>query len=61
MAGVCVIVVPVSQYASYSAMFCLLHTNISKEQYESISEIHPAIMENTDILIVKHVSHISMC
>jgi len=25
---------PISQYASYSAMFCPLHSNISKEQYE---------------------------
>ena len=25
---------PISQYASYSAMFCPLHSNISKEQHE---------------------------
>ena len=25
---------PISQYASYSAMFCPLHGNISKEQHE---------------------------
>ena len=25
---------PTSQYTSYSAMFCLLHSNISKEQHE---------------------------
>jgi len=25
---------PISKYASYSAMFCLLHSNISKEQHE---------------------------
>jgi len=25
---------PISQYTSYSAMFCPLHSNISKEQHE---------------------------
>jgi len=25
---------PISQYASYLAMFCLLHSNIGKEQHE---------------------------
>jgi len=25
---------PISQYASYSAMFCLLHSNIGNEQHE---------------------------
>ena len=25
---------PINQYASYSAMFCLLHSIISKEQHE---------------------------
>jgi len=25
---------PISQYTSYSAMFCLLHSNIGKEQHE---------------------------
>ena len=25
---------PISQYASYSAMFCPLHSNIGKEQHE---------------------------
>ena len=25
---------PISEYASYSAMFCLLHCNIGKEQHE---------------------------
>jgi len=25
---------PISQYALYSVMFCSLHSNISKEQYE---------------------------
>jgi len=29
-----IIGIPISQYASYSAMFCLLHSNISKEQHE---------------------------
>ena len=30
----CLIGKPISQYASYSAMFCLLHSNIGKEQHE---------------------------
>jgi len=30
---------PISQYASYSAMFCLLHSNIGKEKHEKIP--HP--------------------
>jgi len=25
---------PITQYASYSVMFCPLHSNISKDQYE---------------------------
>jgi len=29
-----IITTPISQYASYSAMFCLLHSNISKEQHD---------------------------
>ena len=28
-----IIGLPISQYTSYSAMFCLLHSNISKEQH----------------------------
>jgi len=36
----------ISQYASYSAMFCPLYSNISKEQHKSIFAIHPAITEN---------------
>ena len=34
MAGVPYIGTPISQYALYSAMLCLLHSNISKEQHE---------------------------
>ena len=26
---------PISQYTSYSAMFCPVHSNISKEQHEN--------------------------
>jgi len=29
-----IIVTPISQYASYSTMLCLLHSNINKEQHE---------------------------
>jgi len=29
-----VIGIPISQYDSYSAMFCAFHSNISKEQHE---------------------------
>jgi len=51
---------PISQYASYSAMFYLLHSNIGKEQYKkSISAIHPAITENTENVLVKCAPHIS--
>ena len=39
---------PISHYASYLAMFCLLHSNISKNSMKSISAIHPAITENTE-------------
>ena len=39
---------PISQYTLYSAMFCPLHSNVGKEQHESISTIHPAITENTE-------------
>ena len=34
MDGVHLIGTHISQYASYSAMFCLLHSNISKEQHK---------------------------
>ena len=44
----------ISQYASYTTMFCLLHSNINKEQHESISAIYPAITENMENSLVKH-------
>ena len=34
---------PISQYTSYSTMFCPLPSNINKEQHKSISEIHLAL------------------
>ena len=51
---------PISQYASYKAMFCLLHSSIRIEQHEKHLCIYPAITENTEDTLVKHASHISM-
>ena len=48
---------PISQYASYSGMFCPLHSNIGKEQLKSISEIHPVITENAENILVKRAPH----
>ena len=43
----------ISQYASYSAMFCPLHSNIGKESsMKSISAIHPAITKNMENILV---------
>jgi len=41
----------IRQHASYSAMFCLLHSNIQyvKNSMKSISAIHPAITEKHKI------------
>ena len=44
---------PISQYASYSAMFCPLHSNIGKEQHAH-APIHPAITEN---ILAKRAPH----
>jgi len=48
---------PISQYASYAAMFCPLHSSISIKQHKSTSAIHPAITENAkDSHILMHKS-----
>ena len=48
---------PINQYASYAAMFCLLHSSIN---IKSTSAIHPAITENIEDSLVMHVPHISL-
>jgi len=52
---------PISQYASHSAMFCPLYSNITKNSMKSISAIYPTITENTENVLVKCASHISIC
>jgi len=49
---------PISQYASYSAMFCPLHSNISKEQHEKHLCNPSSHYEN---ILVKCAPHISIC
>ena len=49
---------PLSQYASYLAMFCPLYSNISKNSIKSISEIHPAITENTEYTRETHAQYL---
>ena len=39
---------PISQYTSYSVMFCLLHGIQAKNAIKSIPAIHQAIMENME-------------
>ena len=43
----------ISQYASYSALFCPLHSNIGKSSIKSIATIHPAFTENMENIIVE--------
>jgi len=50
----------ISQYTLYLAMFCPLHSNISKEQHESISAIHLANTENSKSKLMKCAPHISI-
>ena len=39
---------PISQYTSYSAMFCPIHSNISKEQHENHLYNPPSHTENAE-------------
>jgi len=57
-----IIRMPISQYVSCSAMFCLLHSNINKEQYEKhlCDPSSHLPMENTENLLVKCTPHISI-
>ena len=48
---------PISQYASYSAMFCPL---IQQYKHKKHLCIHPAITENTENILVKRAPHISV-
>ena len=45
---------------SYSAMFCLLHSNIGKEQHEKYLCNLSSHTENTENILVKHAPHISI-
>jgi len=49
---------PISQYALYSAMFCPLYSNISKEQHEKHLCNPSSHTENTENIPVKCVPHI---
>ena len=51
---------PISQYASYSAMFCLLHSNIGKEQHEKHLCNPSSHYGDTENSVIKHAPHISM-
>jgi len=52
----------ISQYASYSAMFCPLHNNISKGQHEKHLCNPSSHYENTENVLVKRsgIPHISI-
>jgi len=57
MAGGLIIGTPMSQYALYLAMFCLLHSNINKEQHEK----HPCNPSSCyGKYLVKRAPHISI-
>ena len=51
---------PISQYASYSAMFCPLLSNISKEQHEKHLCNPSCHYGNTENILVKRAPHISI-
>ena len=52
---------PINQYASYSTMFCPLHTNINKEQHEKHLCNPSSHHGNTENILVKCAPHILIC
>jgi len=52
---------PISQYVSYSAMFCPLHSNIGKEQHEKHLCNPSSHYGNTENILVKCAPHILIC
>jgi len=51
---------PISQYASYAAMFCPLHSIISTEQHKK-HLYNPSITENMEDSILIRAPHILIC
>jgi len=51
---------PISQYPSYAAMFCLLHSSISKKPHEKHLCNPSSHYGNMEDSLAKHVPHISM-
>ena len=51
---------PINQYALYSVMFCLLYSNISKEQHEKHLCNPSSHYGNTENILVKRAPHISI-
>jgi len=52
---------PISQYTSYSAIFCPLYSNISKEQHEKhLCNPSSHYGKYGEYILVKHMPHISI-
>ena len=52
---------PISQYASYSAMFCPLHSNIGKEQHEQHLCNPSSHYGKYGDILMKRAPHILIC